>query len=92
MYRETVYFLLAIPMRYFFSGSFLFFVLNLSFTVMSGIAALWSPIGKGLTSLALLCVMFSCVLSLYRKTDIIPCNSIYRSVSLFYKTFVYCFN
>ena len=41
-------FLLNVSSRYFFCGSFVFFVLHLLLRLF--IAALWSPDGKGLTS------------------------------------------
>ena len=50
-------FLLTVPRRYFFCGSFVFCLVMLSRLL---IAALWSPAGKELTSW-LLFMMFNCV-------------------------------
>ena len=47
-------FLLTIPMRYFFCGSFVLFMFMLVMLTRLFVAALWSPAGKGLT-LALVC-------------------------------------
>ena len=54
-------FLLTVPRRYFFCGSFVLFM-SCVFCMLSRlfIAALWSPAGKGLTSWLFL-VMFNCV-------------------------------
>ena len=51
------YFLLTVRRRYFFCGSFVFLCLVFLMLLRLFIVALWSPAGKGLTSLLLL-VMF----------------------------------
>ena len=51
-------FLLTVPRRYFFCGSFVFLCLVFLMLLRLFIAALWSPAGKGLTSSWLLLVIF----------------------------------
>ena len=50
-------FLLAVPRRYFFCGSFVFLCLVFFMLSRLFIAALWSPVGKGLTSWLLLLIL-----------------------------------
>ena len=61
MYNHLSIVMLAVPMRFFFCGSFLLFVFRVFMLSCPFIAALWSPAGKEAGPLALLCVMFSCV-------------------------------
>ena len=70
-------FLITVPRRYFFCGSFLFFVcVCLVFLMLSRlfIAALWSPAGKGLTSWLLL-VIFIVFLLLYHVVYWVRCGT-----------------
>ena len=53
-FTHLVNILLTVPIRYFFSGSFVFFCLVFLMFSRLFIAALWSPAGKALTSWLLL--------------------------------------
>ena len=46
-----IFFLLNVLRRFFFCGSLLLFMFRVSHAFLSVAAALWSPAGKGLTSL-----------------------------------------
>ena len=64
-------FLLTVPRRYFFCGSFVFCLLIVRLSRLF-IAAFWSPAGKGLTSW-LLFVMFKCVFVLFPCGIVLDC-------------------
>ena len=56
------YFLLTVPRRYFFCGSFVFLCLVFLMLLRFFIAALWLPAGKGLASWLLLVMFIVCLL------------------------------
>ena len=72
-------FLLTVPKRFFFCGSFMLFMSCVCHAYASlVIAALWSSTGKGLTSW-LSFVMFNCVLSLSQVVSCVRCGTwLYR--------------
>ena len=69
MLSAPVIFLLTVPRRCFFCGSFLLFVFRVILSCMFH-TALWSPAGKGLTS------WFSCDVFLYFRHFLIWCSGL----------------